>query len=96
MKREADMNPLTQHTREQGVSYWEHFGFAMGVALRLLTCVMAFALHALLPFISIEPKNDLEATAAFLQERNDWIETASEREPVAQDSGHRQGSLVSV
>jgi hypothetical protein len=73
------MNPLTRHLREQHVGYWEHLGFAMGIAIRLLVCVTAFAIHALMPFISIEPKNDLEATAGFLQERNNWIETASER-----------------
>mgnify|MGYP001821255931 CR=1 FL=1 len=72
------MNPLTTHPHEQGVTYWEHWGFAMGIARHLLISVLAFAIHAILPFISIEPKYDLEATSAFLQERNSWIETARE------------------
>ena len=70
------MNPLTTHPQEQGVTYWEHWGFAMGIARHLLISMLAFAIHAILPFKSIEPKHDLEATSAFLQERNRWIETA--------------------
>lgn len=73
------MNPLTTHTQQQGVTYREHWGFAMGIAFRLFISVWAFALHAVLPFISIEPKFDLEATAAFLEDRNHWIETAKDR-----------------
>jgi len=48
----------------------------MGIACRLLMSVVAFAAHAMLPSISIKPRLDLEATAAFLMERNQWIETA--------------------
>jgi hypothetical protein len=70
------MNPMTDHPHQQGVTYFEHWSFAMGIAWRLLTSVFAFVLHALLPFITIEPRLDLEATAAFLTERNRWIETA--------------------
>ena len=69
------MNPFTEHTEQQGVSYWEHWGFAMGISYRLLISVIAFALHAIFPFISIDSSNDLEATATFLNERNHWIET---------------------
>ena len=72
------MNPLTIHPQKQGVTYWEHWNFAMGIAFRLLISVMAFAMHAILPFISIEPSLDLEATSAFLAERNHWIGTAKE------------------
>ncbi len=71
------MNALTEHPHQQGVTYFEHWAFAMGIAWRLLTTVVAFALHAMLPFISIEPRLDLEATAAFLAERNLFIETAA-------------------
>ncbi len=71
------MNVLTEHPHQQGVTYFEHWAFAMGIAWRLLTSVVAFALHAILPFISIEPRLDLEATAAFLAERNQFIETAA-------------------
>lgn len=72
------MNPLTIHTQKQGVSYWEHWNFAMGIACRLLISVLAFAMHAVLPFIGIEPRLDLEATSAFLEERNEWIGSAKE------------------
>ncbi len=71
------MNTFTEHPHKQGVSYFEHWGFAMGIAWRLLASVMAFALHALLPCITIGRRFDLEATSAFLLERNHFIETAA-------------------
>ena len=77
------MNPFTTHTQKQGVTYTQHLGFAMGIAWRLLISVIAFSAHALLPFVSIESRHDLEATAAFLAERNHWIETASHRQHVS-------------
>ncbi len=70
------MNSFTTHPQQQGVTYFEHWRFAMGIAYRLLTSVVAFAVHAILPFIPIEPRLDLESTAAYLVERNRWIETA--------------------
>ncbi len=70
------MNPFASHPRKQGVTYLEHWCFAMGIAYRLLTSVVAFVLHAMLPCIPIEPRLDLEATASYLRERNRWIETA--------------------
>lgn len=70
------MNPFTIHTRQQGVTYLEHLYFAMGIAYRLFVSVVAFAAHALFPFIDIKPEHDLEATIAFLDEQNNWIETA--------------------
>lgn len=73
------MNPFTEHTQRQGVGYIEHAGFALGIALRLLRSVAAFALHAVFPFIGIERRLDLEATAVFLLERNAWIEGAPAR-----------------
>jgi len=78
--REA-WNPLTTHPHRQGISYFEHWRFAMGIAFRLLTSVVAFALHAILPFLPIAPRLDLEATAAYLKERNRWIAAASRRSP---------------
>jgi hypothetical protein len=51
--------------------------FRVGIALRLLRSVVAFALHAMFPFIGIERRFDLEATAGFLLERNAWIEGAA-------------------
>lgn len=70
------MNPFTIHPQQQGTTYFEHWCFAMRVAFRLSSSAVAFAVHALLPFIAIEPELDLEATAAFLKVRNEWIETA--------------------
>jgi hypothetical protein len=70
------MNPLTTHPQQQGITYFEHWYFAMDIACRLFISVVAFALHAMLPFIPIEPRLDLESTAAYLVERNRWIETA--------------------
>ena len=72
------MNPFTIHTQQQGVTYLEHLYFAMGIAYRLFISVMAFAAHALFPFIDIKREHDLEATIAFLNEQNDWIESAKQ------------------
>ena len=60
----------------------------MGIARRLLTSVVAFGAHALFPFIPIEPRFDLESTAAFLKERNHFIEAAK-------DKSLRNSNLVS-
>jgi hypothetical protein len=73
---ELAMNPFTAHTQQQGVTFVEHWYFAMGIAYRLFISVVAFATHALLPFIPIKPEHDLEATVAYLNERNNWIESA--------------------
>jgi hypothetical protein len=76
------MNPFTRHPNQQGIGYLEHMFFAMGIASRLFTSVMAFAVHAVFPFVDIRREFDLEATARFILERNDWIENAgSEKEP---------------
>lgn len=44
-------NPFTAHPREAGETYWQHFGFAMGVAGRALAAGLAAALHAVFPFL---------------------------------------------
>jgi hypothetical protein len=75
------MNPFTEHTQQQGITYFEHWRFAMGIAWRLLNVVIAFVLHAVFPFITIEPHYDLEATMSFLDERNRWIEDARAENP---------------
>ena len=75
----SNMNPFITHPQQQGITYYEHWCFAMGVARRLLSSVVAFVAHALFPFISIESRLDLESTAAFMEERNRWIETAKEK-----------------
>jgi len=72
-------NPLTAHPQRQGISYIEHWCFAMGIAFRLLRSVVAFILHAMLPCIPISPRFDLESTASFLLKSNRWIESANTR-----------------
>jgi len=72
------MSLFTRHPHEQGITYLAHWAFAMGIAWRLLRSAMAFAVHALLPFITIEKRFDLEATSAFLAERNRYIEAAAQ------------------
>jgi hypothetical protein len=73
------MNPFTRHPQQQGLTYWEHLEFAVGIALRLLTSAVAFALHAVFPFIGIKPVLDLEETAGFMQECNEWIENVARK-----------------
>ena len=70
------MNPFTRHTQQQGITYLEHLFFATGIAWRLSGSVIAFAAHAIFPFIDIDKTLDLEATVDYLQERNHWIEKA--------------------
>jgi len=80
------MQALTKHLQRQGVTYVEHRSFALGIAWRLFATVVAFAVHALMPFVRIEPRLDLEATAAYLAQRNRWIETAKR-------TAHREARL---
>lgn len=68
------MNIFTNHTKQQGVSYLEHMFFAVGIAMRLLLTVIAFALHGIFPFIDIRKDLDLEETARFINSKNNWIE----------------------
>ena len=75
MKNMNKMNPFIAHTQAQGVTYVEHWFFALGIAGRLLISVIAFALHGIFPFIDIAKRHDLEATMAYLNERNEWIES---------------------
>lgn len=72
------MNIFTAHTQEQGVTYLEHMIFALGIASRLFSSVIAFALHGIFPFINIRKELDLEATAEFINQQNDWIEGMKE------------------
>ena len=67
------MNLFTEHTHKQGLTYIEHWCFAMGVAWRLMNSMAAFTVHAIFPFISIAGKYDFEETIAFMNERNEWI-----------------------
>ena len=67
------MNLFTEHTHKQGLTYIQHWCFAMGVAWRLMNSIAAFIVHAIFPFIRIARKHDFEATIAFMNERNEWI-----------------------
>ena len=73
-KGEKTMNVFTKHTQQQGVTYLEHFFFAVSIAIRLANSVIAFALHGIFPFIDIKKELDLEATARFITTKNNWIE----------------------
>ena len=68
------MNIFTKHTQQQGVTYLEHMIFAVSIAIRLANSVIAFALHGIFPFIDIKKELDLEATARFINTKNNWIE----------------------
>ena len=68
------MKIFTEHTQNQGVTYLEHMGFAIGIAARLANTVVAFTLHAIFPFIDIKKELDLEETAKFIDLQNNWIE----------------------
>lgn len=72
------MTIFTQHPHDQGISYFQHWVFAMGIAWRLLRSATAFAVHAALPCITIDKQLDLEATSAYLLTRNDFIEAAAQ------------------
>ncbi|MEJ2181713.1 MAG: DUF6356 family protein [Gammaproteobacteria bacterium] len=67
------MKNFTKHTQQQGVTYLEHMLFAVGIALRLANSVIAFTLHGIFPFIDIKKELDLEATARFINAKNNWI-----------------------
>ena len=79
---------FTRHPQAQGLTYAAHWRFAMGIAWRLFRSVIAFAVHATLPFIAIEARLDLEASASYLLERNRHIVTA-----VVSAGGPRRGNV---
>ena len=80
------MNLFTEHTHQQGLTYIEHWCFAMGVAWRLMNSMAAFTVHAIFPFISIARKLDFEATIAFIHERNEWIATTRKNKHIDSQS----------
>jgi len=71
------MNPFTRHPHQQGIGYFEHWRFAVSIAFRLFKSAAAFGVHAVFPFVSISRELDLESTADFIGERNEWIDTVS-------------------
>ena len=84
------MNPFTTHPNEQGMTYGEHWYFAMTIACRLFSSARAFAIHAIVPFKSIDPQLDLEETAAYLADCNRLIEIMRSK-PVASAKIRRPG-----
>ena len=55
----------------------------MAIALRLFNSVMAFAVHAIFPFLGTRRTLDLEQTGCFIQERNAWLENRKQQKPSA-------------
>ena len=47
------MNPLTEHLREVGETYTEHFVKAAGVGIAMLVGGLACLAHALFPFLFV-------------------------------------------
>lgn len=45
------MKPFTEHPHQQGITYIDHWFFAMGIAYRLVTISFKFALHERNPWI---------------------------------------------
>ncbi len=88
------MTIFKKHPHDQGISYFEHWAFAMGIAWRLLRSVIAFGVHAVLPYITIEKQFDLEATSAYLLQRNDFIEAAAQASRAIKSSGSKMTSVV--
>jgi hypothetical protein len=88
------MEPFSNHPHKQGLTYLQHWSFAMGIAWRLLSSVVAFAVHAILPFVAIEPRLDLEATSAFLLERNRYVENAASTPHCWRDVVHDDSPAV--
>jgi hypothetical protein len=88
------MNPFSAHPQEQGISYTAHLIFAMGIAIRLMHSVIAFALHGLFPFIGIRKELDLEATTRFLQQQNNWIENQKTRVKPEEDVDEHWGRAI--
>jgi hypothetical protein len=71
----VNMNPFNTHPQQQGISYFTHLCFALGIAVRLLHSVIVFAAHGVFPFINIPREQDLDAITHYLQQRNRWIES---------------------
>lgn len=80
------MTLLTDHPYAQGFTDGTHFAVAAGIAFRLLRSAVAFAIHAILPFVSIEPRLDLEATSAYLLARNRFVEQSALTNAIGKDA----------
>ena len=88
------MSLFTFHPHKQGLSYFEHWLFAMGIARRLVASALAFAIHALLPFVTIKRELDLEATAASLLERNQFVERSARGTQAWQDAIESEAATI--
>jgi hypothetical protein len=70
------MNPFTANPYQRGIDYFDQCCFVTGIAVRFFASVLTLSVHAILPFIPIDPQLDLESTVTFLTKRNAWIEAA--------------------
>ena len=52
------MNPLTEHLREVGKTYPQHFANAAKVGIAMLAGGLACLVHALLPFLLVKTGSD--------------------------------------
>ena len=73
------MNTFIRQSHRPGESYTKRLVFAISIAARLTRSVVAFALHAIFPFIDIHRSLDLEATARFIRIKIDRIENEHAR-----------------
>lgn len=68
------MNLFTNLPHKQGFTWWSHFCFASGIAVRLLPSAANFAVHAVIPAVPMRTSWNLEGVCQFLNERNGFVE----------------------
>jgi len=64
---------MFKHLKERKISYVSHGLFALGIAIRLGASAVAFAIHAILPFVPIPESLNLEATGLYLFEKDNSL-----------------------
>lgn len=77
------MNPFTNHPHKHGFTWWNHFGFATGIAFRLLPSAANLVVHAVIPAVPMRRGWNLKELSQFLNERNKFVEeqAATVRDP---------------
>jgi hypothetical protein len=61
---------MTDHPRQAGETYWQHFRFTVGMAWRLGVCSILLLLHGILPFTLTHAASDrIKACNRILTER---------------------------
>ena len=68
-------NPFTEHPRESGQSYAEHWSFAVRVGLQAMAAGATAWVHAFLPFLF------KSTTSRILRDLNQRIEAARRAQP---------------